>query len=341
VNGAWVGILKEPIVVLEKIRLYKRNGILPVFMSCSFHYERNIIYIYTDEGRLYRPIYYIQDGKVSAFRTKEICQKVLGDFSWESMVTGFIKKDDFNYKNNKIYDIESFEPKITEKDLEENKSVVDYIDVAEEEYLLISNKETPFQEKYTNTEIHPSLIFGVMGNQIIYPENNPYPRNTFSCAHGKQAVSVFHSNYLMRIDKSALVLNYGHIPLIKSKYLDIINKEEQPYGNNVICAIMSYNGYNVEDAILINEGAIQRGLFNTTYYTSYETHEEKVNVGNSKINTRFTSIQDKPVIRTKPEFFYDELDEDGLIKENTILNDKIVLISLSDSFWKHLASRVY
>ena len=326
VNGAWIGILKEPIVVLEKIKLYKRNGLLPIFMSCSFHYERNIVFIYTDEGRLYRPIYYIQDEKVSAFRSKEVCQKVLGDFTWENMVSGFIKKDNYHYKNNKIYDIESFEPKLTEKELEENKSVVDYIDVAEEEYLLISNIESPFQKKFTNTEIHPSLIFGVMGNQIIYPENNPYPRNTFSCAHGKQAVSVFHSNYLMRIDKTSLVLNYGHVPLIKSKYLDIINKEEQPYGNNVICAIMSYNGYNVEDAILINEGSIQRGLFNTTYYTSYETHEEKVNVGNSKINTRFTSIQDKPVLRTRPEFFYDELDENGLIKENTVLNDKLVLI---------------
>lgn len=321
VNGAWIGIFKEPLPLLQKIRLRKRNGLLPVFMSCSFDYKKNIIFIYTDEGRLYRPVYYIEDDKVSAFRTKEVCRRVLAKTTWENMVTGFIEKDDFHYKNNRIYDL-----KISDEELNENKSVVDYIDVAEEEYLLISNIEAPFQEKFTNAEIHSSLIFGVMGNQIIYPENNPYPRNTFSCAHGKQAVSVFHTNYLMRIDKSELVLNYGHVPLIKSKYLNIINEEEQPYGNNVICAIMSYNGYNVEDAILINEGSIHRGLFNTTYYTSYESHEEKVNVGGSKINTRFTNIQDKEVLRTKPDFFYDELDENGLIKENTLLNDRIVLI---------------
>ena len=322
VNGAWIGIFKDPHAVIYKIRLYKRNGLLPLFMSCSFDYKKNIIFIYTDEGRLYRPIYYIEEDKVSAFRTKQICQNVLSnEYTWENMVAGFIKKEGFHYKDNMIYDL-----KISYEELNENKSVVDYIDVAEEEFLLISNVESPFQKKFTNAEIHPSLIFGVMGNQIIYPENNPYPRNTFSCAHGKQAVSVFHTNYLMRIDKTALVLNYGHIPLIKSKYLNIINEEEQPYGNNVICAIMSYNGYNVEDAILINEGSIHRGLFNTTYYTSYEAHEEKENVGESKINTRFTSIQDKTVLRTKPDFFYDELDENGLIKENTLLNDRIVLI---------------
>ena len=327
VNGSWIGMLKEPVIVLKKIRLHKRNGLLPIFMSCSFNYERNIINIYTDGGRLYRPVYYIEDKKVSAFRSKDVCQKVLtNEYSWENMVAGFIEKVDFNYKNNMIYNLNTFEPPLTDSELDKNKSVVDYIDVSEEEYLLISNIENAVQEKFTNAEIHPSLIFGVMGNQIIYPENNPYPRNTFSCAHGKQAVSVFHSNYLNRIDKSALLLNYGNIPLIKSKYLNIINNEEQPYGNNVICAIMSYNGYNVEDAILINEGSIHRGLFNTTYYTSYEAHEEKVDVGGSKINTRFTSIHDKTVLRTKPEFFYDELNENGLIKENTILTDKYVLI---------------
>ena len=67
-----------------------------------------------------------------------------------------------------------------------------------------------------------------MGNLIIYPENNPLPRNSFSCGQSKQAVSMYHSNYQMRIDKMGVVLNYGQIPLIKSRYLEYINNEEQP-----------------------------------------------------------------------------------------------------------------
>ena len=105
-------------------------------------------------------------------------------------------------------------------------------------------------------EIDPSLILGVMTNLAIYPENNPVVRNSFSCGQSKQAVSVYHSNYQMRIDKMGVVLNYGQIPLIKSRYLEYINKEQQPYGVNAIVGIMCYTGYNVEDAILINEGSI-------------------------------------------------------------------------------------
>jgi DNA-directed RNA polymerase II subunit RPB2 len=334
VNGAWVGMTKEPIELVQKIKLHKRNGILPVFMSCSFDYKKSIS-LYTDGGRLYRPIYYIDEvnRRVSCVRSKEVCENILSGSSWENMVTGFLPKpENFHYKSNKIYlnDIKN-------KELEENKAVVDYIDVSEEEFLLIANNRKQLDDSkfYTNVEIHPSLLFGSVGNLIAYPENNPYPRNTFSCAHAKQAVSIYHTNYMSRIDKTATVLNYGHVPLIKSKYINYINKEEQPYGNNVICAIMSYNGYNVEDAILINEGSIQRGLFNTTYYTSYESREES-DTTKGKTNSHFTSIQDKEVLNTKPEFFYDYLDEKGMVRENTILHDKVALIgkiSMGDNMY--------
>jgi DNA-directed RNA polymerase II subunit RPB2 len=343
VNGNWIGVVEDPIDMLATIKLYKRNGLLPVFLSCSFDYK-NSIFIYTDEGRLYRPIYYVDKtpdqptvasrrssrswkGRVSSMRNKEVCQKILNDdeCKWDSLVTGFLKKPEgFNYKNNVCYtDVVSVAL------LQQNKCVVEYIDVAEEEYLLISNQKIQSDDKYTNVEIHPSLLFGVMGNQIIYPENNPCSRNTFSCAQGKQAVGIYHTNYLMRIDKSGIILNYGQTPLIKSKYLEFFNKEEQPCGNNVICAIMSYNGYNVEDAILINEASIQRGLFNTTYYSSYEAREEKAEIketGKVGTNSFFTNIQSKEVLRTKPDYRYNELDEKGLVRENTMLTDKTTLI---------------
>ena len=100
-----------------------------------------------------------------------------------------------------------------------------------------------------------------MGNLIVFPENNQLPRDLFACGQSKQAVSLYHSNYLSRIDKMGVVLNYGEIPLVKSRYLKYINNEEHPYGENVIVAIGIYGSYNVEDSILFNEGSINRGLF--------------------------------------------------------------------------------
>jgi hypothetical protein len=169
-----------------------------------------------------------------------------------------------------------------------------------------------------------------MGNQIIYPENNPVTRNSFSCGQSKQAVSVYHSNFQMRIDKMGVILNYGQIPLVKSRYMEYINNEEQPYGVNAIVAIMTYTGYNVEDAILINEGSIHRGIFRTTYYSMYEGREESSKI-NGMMNSRFANIQKNNVIKTKQGYDYSYLDDHGLVKENTELNDKIIVIGKINS----------
>jgi hypothetical protein len=192
---------------------------------------------------------------------------------------------------------------------------------------MIATKEEDFNSNnyYTHMEIDPSLILGVMGNSIIYPEHNPVTRNSFSCGQSKQAVSVYHSNYQMRIDKMGVVLNYGQTPLIKSRYLEYINNEEQPYGINAIVAIMCYTGYNVEDAILINEGSVNRGIFRTTYFSMYESKEESSKIS-GLTNSKFANIEKNNVIRTKAGFDYSHLDNYGMISENTPLNDKTVVI---------------
>ena len=165
-----------------------------------------------------------------------------------------------------------------------------------------------------------------MGNLIVYPEANQYPRDAFSCGQSKQAVSMYHTNHQMRIDKMGVTLNYGQVPLIKSRYLEYINKEGIPYGENAIVAIMAYTGYNVEDAILINEGSVNRGIFRTSYYSMYESREESARVSGTTTNSVFADVSTKNVAGIKPGFDYSHLDKWGLIKENIALDDKIVLI---------------
>jgi DNA-directed RNA polymerase II subunit RPB2 len=368
VNGKWIGVVVKPIStrqnnnqkdmgLVELLKLYRRNGIIPTFTSISFDYEQNIINIYTDAGRLTRPIYYI-DNDEKSFERKEVKEMILDEkISWQQIVCGFKNKDveNFNFKDNKVYEIDGLyndlqkdnksthnkdrywdtmdgnnEDQNTKKiynELQKYKSVVDYLDTAEEESALIANSpdDNKKNKYYTHLEIDPSLILGVMGNLIIYPEHNPVTRNSFSCGQSKQAVSMYHTNYQMRIDKMGVVLNYGQKPLIKSRYLEYINNEEIPYGVNAIVAIMCYTGYNVEDAILINEGAIHRGIFRTTYYSMYEAREESSKVS-GMINSRFANIEKNNVVKIKPGYDYSLLDDRGMIKENTPLNDKIVLI---------------
>ena len=335
VNGSWIGVVDNPIETIKLLKLFRRNGLIPVYTSISFNYESNEMFIYTDAGRLSRPVYYVDNEKPSYNREDIIALINSGKFTWEEIITGFKQKSDdkFHSKNNKIYDIHELYNSLNtighvEPEFNKHKAVVDYIDTAEEEGALIATRIDDLNKSkyYTHLEIDPSLILGVLGNMIIFPENNPITRDAFSCGQSKQAVSVYHSNYQMRMDKMGVVLNYGQIPLVKSKYLEYVNKEEQPYGVNAIVAIMSYTGYNVEDAILINEGSVKRGLFNTTYFSTYEAREESGKVSGSSINSYFSNVESKNVSGIKPGYDYSHLDKFGLIKENTPLDDKMVLI---------------
>jgi len=336
VNGNWIGAIDSPFELMDTFKLYKRNGLIPIFTSISFNYQHNEINIYTDAGRLTRPIYYIDENKKESFNRKDVMEKIKKEkLSWSQLVSGIKEKtlENYSIKSNKIYELnELYKDAGSKLDdvyemLQHNKAVIDYIDTAEEESALIAVRQDDLKKSkyYTHIEIDPSLILGVMGNLIIYPENNPVARNSFSCGQSKQAVSMYHSNYQMRIDKMGVVLNYGQIPLIKSRYLEYINNEEQPYGINAIVAIMSYTGYNVEDAILINEGALNRGIFRTTYYSMYEEREESSKVSGLS-NSKFANIEKNKVTGTKPGYDYSFLDDYGMIKENTPVNDKMILI---------------
>jgi DNA-directed RNA polymerase beta subunit len=204
--------------------------------------------------------------------------------------------------------------------------IIDYLDTSETESSLIAIYSEQITKFTSHCEIHPSLLLGVMGNQIVFPESNQLPRDLFSCGQSKQAVSLYNSNYQNRIDKMGVVLNNGQIPLVKSRYLKYIYNEEHTCGINAIIAIGSYGGYNVEDSILFNEGSIKRGMFNTTYFNMYEAREESSKVAGTNIDSKFVNIESKTVFGKKPGYDYSYLDEHGLIRENTQLDDKKVVI---------------
>ena len=365
VNGNWIGVITAPKELELKFKEYRRLSILPTFISIQWNIKSNTIFIYTDAGRLCRPIYYINENGLPSYENGReekgekgknananananadtILSRIMNkDFTWENLITGFAKK-----KSDANFSIDAYKIYSTAEDLySENtenlhnlRAVIDYMDTSEAEASLIAFNPEQLKEKklYTHLEIHPSLMLGFMGNQVVFPENNQLPRDLFACGQAKQAVSLYHSNYQVRMDKMGVVLNNGQIPLVKSRYLKYINEEEHPCGENTIVAIMCLNGYNVEDSILFNEGALKRGLFRTTYFTTYESKEESATKGSgvggagadrsrggSSTNSYFANIESKSVAGLKEGFDYSELDQYGLVKENTYVNDKTVLI---------------
>ena len=346
-NGFWAGAILDPFDCVKKIKLFRRNALLPIFMSVTFEIKQNTVYIYTDAGRLSRPIFYRdEDLNTMSFEVKE-AQKYLegkdADIHWEELTTGLNTKREgarFDPYASRIYELfelytgvnEETNPNKIERFISK-KAIVDYLDCSESENALICLNAEQYAEnpskKYTHMEIHESLVFGNMCNLIVFPESNPPTRNSFSCGQSKQAVSMYHTNFQVRMDKTAVILNAGQTPMVKTRYLDYINHEENPYGVNAMVAIMCYTGYNVEDAVLINEGALKRGLFRTTYYTTYQAHEESTKNVDTTVDIKFANIEaEAGVVGTKPGYDYSQLDEYGVIKEGTEVNDKTVLIGL-------------
>ena len=320
VNGAWVGSAHFPLKIVEKLRLMKRNAIIDIYTSISFNTKRNEIIIWTDSGRPCRPLYYMHSNNVLSYERPDVKERFDNKkISFEQITSGFgnYKPMEANNAPNSL--------------LKKQSAVIEYIDTIECEGNFIA-KSTTSRDNYvknriTHEEIDPSLILGIMANQIIFPENNPYPRNAFSCGQAKQGVSMFHSNFRNRIDKTSYLLNYGQIPLTKSKYLDYATKEQHPYGENAIVAVICDSGFNVEDAVIVNKGSLDRGMFRTTYYNMYEDHEETKNVGNAVIDKRFMNIEDNNVMDLKPGYDYSKLDKTtGLIRENEEVTEKTIVI---------------
>ena len=361
VNGYWAGAVTEPFQVVEKIKLYRRNALLPIYLSVNFEIPQNTIYIYCDGGRLSRPIFYFdKDIQKFSFEIPNI-QKILETpdsvFSWQQLISGFQEKKSsagFSVDHMRIYELsELYDATGTETNpakierFIQQKALLDYVDTSESESMLVCMNPGTLRDHpnlaYTHMEIHESMCFSMMCNLTNFLENNPATRNNFSCGQSKQAVSMYHTNHHMRMDKAAVVLDCGQTPLVKSRYLEYIHHEEHPYGENVIVAIMCYTGYNVEDAILLNEGAVQRGLFRTTYYSTYESHEEKENtatVGGKEKGPMQTSdkqfanieqliLNGTSVHGKRVGYEYDKLDRHGLIKEGTEIHDKVIVVGMT------------
>ena len=346
INGSWIGVVTDPELVVDRIKTCRRLSFIPVHISCSWDIQFREIQIFTDGGRACRPVYYYNhDKQAFAFQANKTILKLLKErkFSWNELVGGFgVKRINYNEFYNtdditnimKLYD--NLPEGITFERMLPRMAVLEYIDASEENNALFAfrpdDKVKEGSAQFTHSDIHPSLMFGVMGNLISFPENNQLPRNTFSCSQSKQAVSMYNTSFLQRFDKMGVVLNAGQIPLVKTRYLKYFNNEQNPYGQNAIVAIMCYNGYNVEDSILFNEGSIKRGLFRTSYYNMYETREESKQSSGERVDSRVVNMNDyqqqNAVVNAGrgEGYDYSNLDANGLIIENTMVTEKSVLI---------------
>ncbi len=309
VNGDWLGIHKNPNEFIGTLRNMRRKAIINIYTSISWHIKFSEIHINTDAGRLCRPLYIVEDNNllindaiIKKLRNKEII--------WEDILA----------------------------DVNKEMGVIEYIDVEEEDTRMIAmtyenlrknKRENEAFYKYSPCEIHPSMMLGVLASNIPFPDHNQAPRNLFQAAMGKQAMGVYATNFMRRMDTIGHILYYPQKPLVNTRASKYVNSDVLPSGQNAIVAIACYTGYNQEDSLIMNKSAIERGLFISS---SFRTHkdEEKKNQSTLEEEKFCKPVKYNPngtlKTRAMKSGSYDKLDDRGFVKEGSKVEEGDVII---------------
>lgn len=307
VNGNWVGVIEDADEMARTLRAHRRMGHIETEVSVVRDVADQELHVFTDAGRICRPLFIVDAEQKLKIRMAHIHD--LRDQTEAGEGEG---------ANNK------FEALVRE-------GLVEYIDTQEEECCMIAMKpddlKAGYVSTYTHCEIHPAMILGVCASIIPFPDHNQSPRNTYQSAMGKQAMGVYASNYLVRMDTMANVLYYAQKPLVATRSMDFLHFRELPAGINATVAICCYTGYNQEDSLIMNQSSIDRGFFRSVFYRAYV--EEAKGPEGGGVGAFSSQTFEKPnrlTCRNMKHGSYDKLDEDGLAAPGcAVTGDDIVI----------------
>nr|WNS68468.1 DNA-directed RNA polymerase II subunit 2 [Trichomonas gallinae] len=295
VNGAWYGIHNDAFNLMAVLLKARRCLRIKSDVSFVHHISDKEVFIWSDGGRVTRPLLVVENMRLA------------------------LSREMANDKNS------------TWRDLREH-GYVEYLDIDEEETKLIAMSPQELAQNrasedgiktYTHCEIHPSLILGVCGTLIPFPDHNQSPRNTYQCAMGKQAIGLYSTNFMIRMDSSAHVLWYPQKPLVATRNMQHLNVNRLPAGINVCVAICCYTGYNQEDSLMLNSSGIDRGLFRSFFFRMYkETAEGDDANGASEVFT----VPDPDNVKGIKYHDTSKIDKDGLAIPGTVVSAQDVII---------------
>ena len=231
VNSSVWGKVGDASSAARVLRAAKKSGRLHPHTAVVWKVEDGEIAICTEGGRMVRPLMPVTDGVPDA--TRILDQIRSGDTTAVDLITA---------------------------------GALEYLDVEEIGHTYVAMTLAELNERHTHVELHASLALGILASFIPFPDHNQSPRNSYQSAMGKQAIGLPMSNYLDRFDIGAHIMDYLQKPLVSSRSARMLGADEMPAGMNAIVAICTCQGYNQEDAVIMNKSAAQRGLFTSTYY---------------------------------------------------------------------------
>jgi DNA-directed RNA polymerase subunit B len=293
-NGDLIGTHEAPVDLVTEIRQRRRKNMISNVVNVRYDDSLNDVIINSDPGRIRRPLLVVGRNNRLSIKERDIDSIRQGKSEWGDLL---------------------------------KKGLVEYIDAEEEENCLIAlneddlvrNKKT---HKYSHMEVDPLTILGVATSNVPFPEHNSSPRCTMGAGMSKQSLGLGQANYRIRPDTRGHLLHYAQRPMLQTEAMKYNTLRTRPAGQNMVVAVMSYHGYNMEDALIFNKGSIDRGIGRSTFVRTYMSEERRYPGGQED---RFV-IPGPDVRGARSEEAYFYLEEDGLIYPEIDLNGKEVLI---------------
>ncbi len=284
----YVGSVDNPKEFIKSIKEERRKQKLPYALNINYDSEFNEISIHTSTGRVRRPLVVVQNGQ--SLLTEELVEKLNeNEITWKDLV---------------------------------DQGIIEYLDANEEENAFVALADKYITKDHTHVEISPISILGLTTSLVPYSNFGQSSRLNRGSKTQKQALGLYAANYLLRLDTDINILQYPQRPIVKSFMHDIMKYDKHPSGQNVTIALMSYDGYNMQDALIVNQGSIQRGLGRSYYFRPYTVSEIRYQGGLMDE----ISVPDKEVKAYRSEDDYKFLEDDGIVYPEAKLEEEDVII---------------
>jgi len=287
-NGRFIGNIEAQHAekFVNEIKEKRREGKLPLQMNIRNYHDFNMILISTERGRVLRPLIIAENGS-SRLKNEHLIQLEQGEITWNDLI---------------------------------KKKVIEYLDASEEENALVALYEEDLTPEHTHLEVDSMDLLGVVTSLVPYGNHDQSSRLNRGSKTQKQALGIYAANYHCRLDTDVSILQYPQKPTVRSFVYDTLNT--YPAGQNLIVAIMTYEGYNMEDALVFNKGSLDRGVGRSFYFRPYSAIEMNYAGGlKDKI-----AIPEKDTSGYRTEESYKYLEEDGVVYPEAEVDEGEVLI---------------
>jgi DNA-directed RNA polymerase subunit B len=333
VNGDLKGVSEKAKELIAEMRHRRRSGLLSHEINIRYDQEMDEVIINCDEGRLRRPLLVVNDGKLALTR-KNIEDIREGKSKWSDLIReGVLEWIDAEEEEDAFICVDPFEvPERCDKCSRALSPIdVDWMNPGTNDKQanlkckhcnqIISGKLL-MQKDHTHMEVDPMVILGVCAGLVPYPEHNSSPRVTMGAGMSKQSLGLASSNYRKRPDTRGHVMHYPQKPMVQTKTMEFVAFNERPAGQNFVVAILSYHGYNMEDALILNRASVERGLGRSSFMRTYRAEERRYPGGQED----HFEIPPPDVRGARQDLSYSNLGEDGLISPETSVTGGDVLI---------------